>query len=509
MFTYPCHNLKLLIWRSSLYCVIRRDHAGNEYRVMAKTVLIVQAEPAESQRLADIVTRLGLEARIGDDASIAFSPDFAGAETLPSLIILDLDLPGLNAASFIGRARAAAGLPVVAIADPGAAGPGKEALEAGAFDVIVKPASAEQIESAVRGALKIGALEDEIARIRRELDGKPGFSDLIAVSSEMQRAVSLARRAAELDLPVLLEGEPGTGRKLFARTIRAASARASAPFVTMNGAAEPGASLLEERWAEARGGVLFIEEIAGLPSAAQAMLAEHLKRQSFAPGGGECEVRLICSSSKNLIDRVRKGEFREDLYYRINVFPVWLPPLRDRVEDIPALSGHFLRQVIVEQGKRIEDIEERALSLLKSYVWPGNVRQLENAIFRAVVLAEGGQLTVRDFPQIAAQAAGLRTSAAYSAPAYQVKAVYEGPVMIGGGLPANRAISLTPVPNSQALGIPALTEEGEIRRLDEIEADVIRLALGHYRGHITEVARRLGIGRSTLYRKMREFGLGQ
>ncbi|NJM35275.1 MAG: sigma-54-dependent Fis family transcriptional regulator [Rhodomicrobium sp.] len=323
----------------------------------------------------------------------------------------------------------------------------------------------------------------------------------------MQRAVSLARRASELDLPVLLEGEPGTGRKLLARTIRTASARASGPFVTMNGAEEEDSTRIGERWSDAEGGVLFIEEVAELSPGAQAMLAERLKGQTFPLAGHDKDVRLICSSSKNLIDRVRKGQFRDDLYYKINVFPIWLPPLRDRIEDIPALSNHFLRQVIVEEGKRIEEIEESALSLLKSYVWPGNVRQLENAIFRAVVIAESGRLALQDFPQIAAQVPGFRASAAYSAPVQPLKPAYEGPAMIGGSLPATRAISLTPVPHSQALGIPAMTEEGEIRRLEDIEADVIRLALGHYRGHITEVARRLGIGRSTLYRKMREFGL--
>lgn len=206
------------------------------------------------------------------------------------------------------------------------------------------------------------------------------------------------------------------------------------------------------------------------------------------------------------MEQVKNGKFREDLYYRINVFPIWLPPLRDRKQDIPSLSKHFLKQVIAEEGKPIEEISDDAIALLQSYVWPGNIRQLETVIFRAVILADGHRLTAKEFPQVAAQTPGASGSqSSHYGPVSPIH--YRGPAMIGGDLPSNRAIMLTAIPNSTVPGIPVLTDDGEIRRLDEIEADLIRLALGHYRGHITEVARRLGIGRSTLYRKMREFGL--
>ncbi len=348
-----------------------------------------------------------------------------------------------------------------------------------------------------------------------ERSKRPDFSGIVAVSLEMQRAMVLARRAADLNLPILIEGEPGTGKELIARAIHAASPQSAGPFIVMrNGGAEqtldPGtengdANLSDRAWRKARRGVLFVENIDDLNLPAQERLAALL----IAAGTGLEDVSdacLICTSSKNLIDRVKKGQFREDLYYRINVFPIWLPPLRDRVEDIPALSRHFLAQVIAEQGKRIEEIDEAALTLLKSYAWPGNVHQLENAIFRGVVLAEGDRLTVQEFPQIAAQVSGFRPNIP-DMPAFLPKLLYQGPAIYGGHMPSIQSIALAPTANGATIGIPALNEDGEIRRLDDIEADLIRLALGHYRGHITEVARRLGIGRSTLYRKMREFGL--
>ena len=190
---------------------------------------------------------------------------------------------------------------------------------------------------------------------------------------------------------------------------------------------------------------------------------------------------------------------------------IWLPPLRSRTDDIPALARAILGQIVAEFGKPIETIHPLAEQLLRNYCWPGNIRQLENAIFRAVSLADGYELTLKDFPQLAAQMPGYHAmqddlTEAESAP-QPVQQKYEGPAMVGGSAPSDRAVSLTPIGSGSRVGIPAMNEDGEFRRLEEIEADIIRLALGHYRGHITEIARRLGIGRSTLYRKMREFGL--
>ena len=264
-------------------------------------------------------------------------------------------------------------------------------------------------------------------------------------------------------------------------------------------------------WDEARAGTLFLDNISEMPSDNQETLRTLLQRQT--PGAlpaNEC-VRLICASGRNLVELVKNRQFDEKLFYQISVFPIWLPPLRSRTDDIPALARAILGQIVAEFGKPIETIHPLAEQLLRNYCWPGNIRQLENAIFRAVSLADGYELTLKDFPQLAAQMPGYHAmqddlTEAESAP-QPVQQKYEGPAMVGGSAPSDRAVSLTPIGSGSRVGIPAMNEDGEFRRLEEIEADIIRLALGHYRGHITEIARRLGIGRSTLYRKMREFGL--
>jgi DNA-binding NtrC family response regulator len=204
-----------------------------------------------------------------------------------------------------------------------------------------------------------------------------------------------------------------------------------------------------------------------------------------------------------MLELVREGKFREDLYYRLNVFPIFVPPLRARREDIPELAKLFVTRCAAEEGKRIDGIDEDALVLLRRFDWPGNVRQLENAVFRAVVLASGPRLTLNEFPQIAVQLGGPVEVAAAPAEAL-VRAAMPAPdrappIAVAAIVPAN-AISLS------GDAVRALDEEGQVRTLQEIEADVIRLALDHYKGRMSEVARRLKIGRSTLYRKLREHG---
>jgi DNA-binding NtrC family response regulator len=216
---------------------------------------------------------------------------------------------------------------------------------------------------------------------------------------------------------------------------------------------------------------------------------------------------VIAATNQNLIDLVREGRFREDLYYRLNVFPIWVPPLRDRLDDLGELIRLFIARFAAEEGKRVDGISADALAMLRRYGWPGNIRQLENAVFRAVALADGPMLGVNEFPQIAAHVQGYRVTVP-AAPAPMAAAPrIQGPVMLGESSNAPATIHI-PTPNGRdAVGIPALSEEGDIRSLEAVEADMIRFAFGRYRGRMTEIAKRLGIGRSTLYRKMREIGL--
>jgi DNA-binding NtrC family response regulator len=402
-------------------------------------------------------------------------------------------------------------------------------MRAGAVDFVVKPASPERLEVSIKSALKIEALSVEIARIKKRTEGTLTFSDLVLRGEAMQRVIALGKRAAASQIPVLIEGESGVGKELIARAIQGESDRAGKPFVTVNCGAIPD-NLVESilfghekgsftgaverrlgKFQEADGGTLFLDEVGELPLDAQVKLLRALQEGEIDPVGARKPVkvnfRLISATNCDMIKLVKDGKFREDLYYRLNVFPIWVPPLRERLEDVPELARHFLARFAAEEGKRIAAIRDDALELLCNYSWPGNVRQLENAMFRAVVLADGPQLTVDEFPQIAAHVEGFHAEVPEAPEPVTGKPAYTGPALLGAEATVPRTVEVVPGGGKSSLGIPAVDEAGEIRTLEAMEADMIRLALGRYRGHMTEVAKRLKIGRSTLYRKMRDYGL--
>jgi DNA-binding NtrC family response regulator len=332
-------------------------------------------------------------------------------------------------------------------------------------------------------------------------------------------------------IPVLIEGESGVGKELIARAIQGESERAGKPFVTVNCGAIPD-NLVESilfghekgsftgavdrrigKFQEADGGTLFLDEIGELPLDAQVKLLRALQEGEIDPVGAKRPVkinfRLISATNRDMIQLVKDGKFREDLYYRLHVFPIWVPPLRDRLDDVPELALHFLARFSAEEGKRVSAINDQAMQLLTRYSWPGNVRQLENAVFRAVVLADGPELTVAEFPQIAMHVEGFAAEIPPAPAQVQKQPAYTGPALLGAEDAVPRTVPVLPGEGSGTIGIPAVTDNGDVRTLVDIEADMIRLALGRYRGHMTEVAKRLGIGRSTLYRKMQEYGLEQ
>jgi DNA-binding NtrC family response regulator len=218
-------------------------------------------------------------------------------------------------------------------------------------------------------------------------------------------------------------------------------------------------------------------------------------------------IRLISATNRNMIEMVKAGQFREDLFYRLHVFPIMVPPLRERSEDVAELVQHFIIRFAAEEGRKIRTIDAQALAMLQAYAWPGNVRQLENAVFRAIVLCESDRLTVDDFPQIAALVDGYEVRIPPAPPARRPSRPCPLARRRSSAGRPSVPMARGAVSDGMALGIPAVTDGGHIRRLEEVEADMIRLALHRYRGQMSEVARKLGIGRSTLYRKMRDLGL--
>jgi len=376
------------------------------------------------------------------------------------------------------------------------------------------------LEVSLRNVLAARALAGELQRLKRRHEGTLTIADVITRSAAMQPVLKAAEKAAASAISVLLEGESGVGKELIARAIHGSGTRRAKPFVAVNCGAMP-ETLVESilfghekgaftgaterhagKFVEADGGTLFLDEVGELPPPAQVKLLRALQEGAVEPVGGrkvvKLDVRIISATNRNLIADVKAGRFREDLFYRLHVFPLSVPPLRTRSEDVPDLARHFLTRFAAEEGKRVRGISREALSLLAAANWPGNVRQLENAMFRAVVLAEGEEIGINEFPQIAAQVSSDEASIPQlSEPSPAITASWpDGPADV---VPVRIA---TP-----AHTLPITDSHGDVRPLEEIERDSIRFAISHYRGQMSEVARKLRIGRSTLYRKLEGLGL--
>jgi DNA-binding NtrC family response regulator len=381
----------------------------------------------------------------------------------------------------------------------------------------------------LRNALATKALTGELQRLKRSRDGTLSTADVITSSPAMRPVLHAAEKAAGSAIPVLIEGESGVGKELIARAIHGSSARREKPFVAVNCGAMP-ENLVESilfghekgsftgatekhngKFVEADGGTLFLDEVGELPMAAQVKLLRALQEGEVEPVGGrkniKVDARIVSATHRDLIADVKAGRFREDLFYRLHVFPIQIPPLRQRLEDIPDLTKHFLTRIAAEEGKRMRGISAAALALLTAFRWPGNVRQLENAIFRAVVLADGDEIGVDEFPQIAVQVSGISASDAAARPQW----IEPSPAM-AAAWPEAREHTATPPHHAGGLTmtLPSLQltdARGDVRPLEEIEREVIRFAIAHYNEQMSEVARRLKIGRSTLYRKLEGLGL--
>jgi DNA-binding NtrC family response regulator len=484
---------------------------------MSSLVLIVDDDPVQRRVLETLVRRFGYECETVDSGAAALQRLQSRSPEV-DLIILDLVMPDVDGMTVLARMREQKSpVPAIVQTAHGSIDAVISAMRAGATDFVVKPVGAERLQVSIKNALRVEALEDEVRRLNRQASGTLTFKDLRSKSEDMDRVVRLGERAAKSTIPVLLEGESGVGKEVIARAIQGGSDRRSKPFVTVNCGALP-ENLVESilfghekgaftgatdkhlgKFTEANGGTLFLDEVGDLPPEAQVKLLRALQDGEIDPVGGKrpirVDVRIISATNQDLIDLVKRGIFREDLYYRLNVFPITVPALRVRREDIADLARRFMARFAAEERKPLRGISAEALALLNSYPWPGNVRQLENAMFRAVVLADGDELTVAEFPQIAAQVAGFDVRIP-PAPASLVRATRP-----------EREVVRVEVRDPNVL--PLLDGAGNLRQLDHLEAETIKFALAYYRGQMSAVARKLGIGRSTLYRKMKEYGFHQ
>jgi DNA-binding NtrC family response regulator len=491
---------------------------------MPETILIVDDDPVQRRLLEAMAVRFGYEALTADGGDAALSLLCGPEAARIHCVILDLVMPDLDGLGMLAKMRERGlRIPVIVQTAHGGIDNVVSAMRAGAADFVVKPVGPERLQVSLRNALATRALEGELQRMRHTRAGTLTFRDLVSRSPQMQSVMRTAEKAAASSIPVLIEGESGVGKELIARAIHGSSERRAKPFVALNCGAIP-ENLVESilfghekgaftgaterhvgKFAEADGGVLFLDEIGELPPAAQVKLLRAIQENEIEPVGArkpmKIDVRLISATNRNLMADVQGGRFREDLFYRLHVFPITVPPLRERTEDIPDLVRHFLARFGAEEGKRIQFVSAEALALLQNHSWPGNVRQLENTVFRAVVLAEGDSLGVEEFPQVAAQAIGPATgdAAAAQSPSITADMVVE---------PGVAAWATAAAARSQKYGtLPLFDSEGHVRSLEALEAEVIRFAIQHYRSQMSEVARRLHIGRSTLYRKLENLGL--
>jgi DNA-binding NtrC family response regulator len=432
----------------------------------------------------------GLLAKEGYDVTVAEN----GAEALQlldsrpcQLLLTDLRMPGLDGVSLLNQVRQRRPeIPVIMMTAYGSEKIAVEAMKAGAYDYIVKPFDNEEVKILVRQALEQSALRREVRQLRERLDTSFRFENILGASSTMQHVFDIVKKVAPTDLSVLITGESGTGKELIANALHQNSPRKNGPFIKVNCAAmarelveselfghEKGAftgavAAREGKFEAADGGTLFLDEIGDMPLETQAKVLRVLQEQEFERVGGnrtiKVEVRIIAATNKNLPHLVQDEKFREDLFYRLNVVPLVLPPLRERQEDIRLLAAHFLQEAAARHGRASLTLSADAYRRLLSAAWPGNVRELKNVIEAAAVLAAGPEIQVFD-------------------------------LHLG-----QQSQKFTP-PSSLSF------REAKQQLIDAFERDFILRALHRHRGNITKAAEEMGMLRQQLQQKMRELDL--
>ncbi|MAP93895.1 MAG: sigma-54-dependent Fis family transcriptional regulator [Ponticaulis sp.] len=483
---------------------------------MAKTVLVVDDDPTQRRLLQAAVEKAGFACRVAPDGESGLEMARNASDGV-DVMLLDLVMPGMSGMDVLARLQETRPeLPVMVLTASGSIDTVVQAMRAGAIDFFVKPVSPERVVVSIRNALQMSDLRGEVKRLKKTANGELSFDDMIASAPTMRQVVRLGQRAASSNIPILILGESGVGKEVIARCIQGASERAGRPFVTVNCGAIP-ENLVESilfghekgaftgavskslgKFVEADGGTLFLDEVGELPLDMQVKLLRVLQESEVDAVGSrrptKVDVRIISATNKDLSQLVAEGRFREDLYYRLNVFPVDMPNLRERKEDIPALTAHFIRRFNASEGTKVSGASRDTLAMLCAYDWPGNVRQLENMIFRAVVLCEGDELQRQDFPQLSGIAVDLSDEDVADAPDKTSHSAMSGMPMDLSSDDEDHPVRVT-------------GPTGELRSLEEVERDLIQYAIDFYAGHMSEVARKLGIGRSTLYRKVREHDL--
>ena len=450
---------------------------------MSIKILVADDEPSHRQMIEAVLAAEGYEVTQAEDGQAAIS---AVEEKFYDLVIMDVRMPNVDGIQALQKIKQISpDIPVIIMTAYASVGSAVEALKSSAYDYLIKPLDIDELKILVAKALRLHQLEQENIYLKERLNDRFDFSNIIGRSRSMTRLFETVALVAPSDATVLIVGESGTGKELIANAIHQNSPRKDQPFIKVNCAALPETLLESELFGHEKGAFtgamarkqgrfqlahnssIFLDEVAEMAPATQAKILRVLQEREFEPVGStqtiKVDTRVIVATNKNLEKEIQEGRFRDDLYYRLNVVTVDVPPLRQRREDIPLLADFFLKQYAEKNRRPIEGFTPRATDLLMRYDWPGNVRELENIIERAVIMARGEMITPLEFP------VDLQN--------------------LDEDLKESR-IDLTPG-----------------RSLKEVEKVMILRTLEEVEGNRTHAARILGISRRTLQLKLKEYGI--
>jgi two-component system response regulator HydG len=451
---------------------------------MTSKILVVEDEPAHRKMLEAVLTAEGYEVVPAADGEAAVA---AVEKRFFDLILMDIRMQGQGGIEALRAIKAISpGIPVIMMTAYASVETAVAALKSGAFDYLTKPLDIDELKIMLARALEHYRLEAENRQLREELGDRFDFSNIIGKSPSMKKLFATLSLVAPAEVTVLIHGESGTGKELVANAIHHNSPRGARPFIKVNCAALP-ENLLESelfghekgaftgaharrkgRFLQAHQSSIFLDEIAEMAPATQAKILRVLQERTFEPVGGNetlrVDTRIIAATNRNLTEEIQAGRFREDLFYRLNVLPIEVPPLRERREDIPLLADFFLKKYAEKNRRRISGLTAQALDMFMRHEWPGNVRELENAVERAVIMTPGDRIAPGALPE-AIRGLGVGESA--------------GP----------------------AAGVPEA-----LRSLRDMERAAILRTLDETGGNRTRAAEILGISRRTLQLKLKQYG---
>lgn len=485
-----------------------------------KTILIADDEASVRTILKAMLKREGYEVETASDGEEAV----AKVKTLhPDLVIMDIRMPNKDGLEAFKEIREFdKDITVIMITAFAAVETAVEVMRNGAFDYIIKPFNNDEVKILVKRALQVRNLKEEVKVLHRELNNNYRLDKLLTNSPKMMQLYKLIGRVAQTNASVLITGESGTGKELAANTIHYNSQRMKGPFIKINCGALPEGLLESELFGHEKGaftgavnrkpgrfelaesGTIFLDEIGEVSQALQVKLLRVLQEHEFERVGGtetiKADFRVIAATNRDLLSMVEKGEFREDLYYRLNVVPLKIPPLRERKEDINLLANFFLQKFAQENNKEIVTFDEDAIRILEEYSWPGNVRELSNIVERAVIMSTGSIIFPEDIfihPQSPRQ---KQVTAALAADAGHDIDARTG-IHVGTGNKASTGIEVD--------SLPLCLENGQSLKdlIKQVEQVVIRNKLIENHGNKMQTAKDLGISRRALWYKVQEYGL--